>query len=237
MNQIITIEIVISLIFGVASFVATNNYIVGIICFVLTILYFLIVARALFKKYLVKINRFRECYHFINNFIVSLSIKGTISSAYDSTVSSMPDTFINSIENIESFSQKDKLEHLGKYFKFHVFSLFIDLVNLYQEQGGNILDMSHYLLEETRQIEEYITMSTLIGRKRVVEFAILWMLTISIMVFMRFALSQFFETITKQLFYPIGIGAIILFALLSIHIAISKMCKLKIKGWNDNEKI
>ena len=237
MNNIILIGLIVSVIFGASSFIASNNYIVGGCCFLITLLYFVIFARQQFRKYQIKILRFRECYHFINNFIVSLSVKGSIPAAYDSTINSMPDSFISSIENIDAFSQKDKLEHLGKYFRFHVFSLFIDLINLYEEQGGNILDMSHYLLEETRQAEEYISASATIGRKRIVEFVILWTLTISIMVFMRFALSQFFDTISKQLFYPIGIGGIILFAIVSIHIAISKMCKLKIKGWNDNEKI
>ena len=113
----------------------------------------------------------------------------------------------------------------------------MDLINIYQEQGGNILEMSHYLLEEVRLIEEYISISKSITKKKMVEFTILWLLTLGIMVFMRFALTQFFNTITKQIFYPIGILSICLFCLLSIHIAISKMSKLQIRGWNDAEKI
>ena len=150
---------------------------------------------------------------------------------------SMSDDFMNRIENVETFSNKDKLEHLNRYFKFHIFALFIDLIDLYENQGGNILDMSHYLLEETRQTEEFISVSQTIARKRIVEFAILWMLTIGIMVFMRFALSQFYQTISKQLFYPIGIGGIVLFALASIHIAVMRITSLQIKGWSDHEKI
>ena len=149
----------------------------------------------------------------------------------------MSEDFISSIENIEAFSQKDKLDHINKYFRFHVFSLFVDLINIYEEQGGNILEMSHYLLEETRLIEEYISSSKNVTKKKMVEFAILWLLTLGIMVFMRFALSQFFNVIAKQLFYPIGILFICLFCLLSIHIAICKMTKLQIRGWNDAEKI
>ena len=115
--------------------------------------------------------------------------------------------------------------------------MFIDLINLYEEQGGNILDMSRYLLEETRQMEDYIFRCQNIARKRMVEFSILWILTMTIMVVMRFSLSQFFADISKQIFFPIGIGGIVLFTLVSIHIAIVKMCNLKIKGWDDNEKI
>lgn len=237
MNSVLTIGIIISVILGITSFVACNNYIIAIVVLLLSILYFLFVAKPMLRKYETKIKRFDECYHFINTFIVSLSIKGSITASYESSIQVMSDSFVSSIENIETFSNQDKLDHINKYFRFHVFSLFVDLINIYQEQGGNILEMSHYLLEETRLIEEYISTSKSITKKKMVEFAILWILTIGIMVFMRFALSEFFDVIAKQIFYPIGILLICVFCLFSIHIAISKMTKLQIRGWNDAEKI
>ena len=237
MNSVLTIGIIISVILGVTSFVASNNYIICIVIMISSILYFLFIARPIMRKYETKIKRFDECYHFINTFVVSLSIKGSVTSAYESSMQVMSEDFISSIENIDTFSQKDKLDHINKYFRFHVFSLFVDLINIYEEQGGNILEMSHYLLEETRLIEEYISSSKSITKKKMVEFAILWLLTLGIMVFMRFALSQFFDVIAKQIFYPIGILFICLFCLLSIHIAICKMTKLQIRGWDDAEKV
>ena len=159
MNSVLTIGIIISVILGITSFVASNNYIIAIVVLLLSILYFLFVAKPMLRKYETKIKRFDECYHFINTFIVSLSIKGSITASYESSIQVMSDSFVSSIENIETFSEQDKLDHINKYFRFHVFSLFVDLINIYQEQGGNILEMSHYLLEETRLIEEYISTS------------------------------------------------------------------------------
>ena len=237
MNQVIVIGLVISILLGISGFLASGNLIVGVAGLVLSMLYFLIIAKKAIHKYETKINRFRECYHFINNFIVSLSIKNSVSSALESVIETMPNKELVDGENIDLFSVKEKIQHFSNYFRFHVYFLFIDLINLYEEQGGNILEMSRYLLEETRQVEDYIFRAQGIARKKMVEFAILWFLTLAIMVTMRFALSQFFSTISKQVFYPIGIGGIIIFALVSIHVALSKMCKLKIKGWDDNEKI
>ena len=237
MNQVVFIGIVISMILGVSGYLASGNFIVGIFSVLLPVIYFLVIARPMVTKYQTKISRFRECYHFINNFIVSLSIKNSVSSALETTVEAMPEKNFVYSENVDAFSVKEKMQFFSNYFRFHVYSLFIDLINLYEEQGGNILDMSRYLLEETRQIEDYIFRCQNIARKRIVEFAILWVLTLVIMVVMRFSLSQFFANISKQIFFPIGIGAIILFALVSIHIAIMKMCNLKIKGWDDSEKI
>ena len=111
--------------------------------------------------------------------------------------------------------------------------MFIDLININEEQGGNILEQSKYLLEELRLNEEYISEGTLISKRKMTEFAILWVLTYVIMVFMRFALSSFFQNISKQLFFIIGILLIDVFCLLSIHFAIIKYTSLKIKGWDD----
>ena len=97
--------------------------------------------------------------------------------------------------------------------------------------------MSRYLLDEVRMVEEYINDASVISRKRIMEFAVLWFLSLVIMVFMRFALSEFYLRISKQMFYPIGIFAIGFFCLLTIYVAVLKMTDLKIKGWNDAEKI
>ena len=237
MKQITIFGILISVVLGISTFVASNNFIVGGATLGLSLIYFLVIARPIFNKFQTKIKRFSECYHFINTFIVSLSVKEVIQGAYESTMAAMPDEFIKEIENIETFSTKEKLEHLNKYFRFHAFSLFVDLISIYEEQGGDILSMSNHLLDETRIIEEYISESTLISRKRLIEFGILWLLTLGIMVFLRFALSQFFTPLSKLLYYQIGIFAIGLFCLISIHIAIMRLCKLEIKGWNDAEKI
>ena len=237
MNQVVIIGIVVSTILGVCGYLSSGNLIVGILSLILPLIYFLLIARPMLIKYQTKISRFRECYHFINNFIVSLSIKNSVSSALETTVETMPEKNFVYDENVESFSVREKMQYFSNYFRFHVYSLFIDLINLYEEQGGNILDMSRYLLEETRQVEDYIFRCQNISRKRIVEFAILWILVMVIMVVMRFSLSQFFADISKQIFFPIGIGGIVLFALVSIHIAIMKMCNLKIKGWDDSEKI
>ena len=233
MSSFLLISIVISVVIGVITFLTSNNYIIAAIALVIYLLYFLIFARKIFNKYQTKIVRFYECYHFINTFIVSLSIKSSLSSAYETAILTIDKEHVKELETIDSFEINDWLNHLNKYFKFHIFSLFIDLININEEQGGNILEQSKYLLEELRLNEEYISEGTLISKRKMTEFAILWVLTYVIMVFMRFALSSFFQNISKQLFFIIGILLIDVFCLLSIHFAIIKYTSLKIKGWDD----
>ena len=228
--------IIITIIFTAVTYIGTSNIIAAVVVFVISLLYFLLFARPLFNKYIIKTNRFHQCYHFINTFIVSLSIKSSLPGAYESAMAAMGDNFITNEENLDTFDQKEKLENLNKYFHFHTFSLFLDLIDIYEEQGGDILSMSHYLLEENRLVEEYIAENNSIARKKITEFAILWFLTLLIIIILRFALSQFYNSLTKQMFYVIGIAGVMVFALATIHITLLKMTKLELKGWNDHEK-
>ena len=237
MKNEIVIEIVVSLLLGILGYVASGNIIVGVLSTTLPLAYFFIIANKMLKRYSTKISRYHECYHFINSFIVSLSIKKVTLGAYESAIANMREDFLNEFDNMSSLSQKEKLEHLSKYFRFHDYYLFVDLVNLYEEQGGNILEMSHHLINNTRQTEEYIAACSSIHNKTLTQFGILWLLTLGIMAFLRFALSTFFVMMAKQIFYPIGIGMIILFCLVSIHIALTRLTKVEIRGWNDVEKI
>lgn len=237
MNTLITIGIITSVILAVCSYITTNNFIVPIVCLVLSLLYFILIARPIIQKYQTKTTRFHQCYHFINSFIVSLSIRKSIVGAYEAAMQSMPEDFVAKAENTETFDYKERLDNLSKYFRFHVFSLFLDLINLYEEQGGDILSMSHYLLEETRYVEEYISTNSLMARRKLFEFGFLWLLSLSIMILVRFSLASFYHLVAKQIFFPIGICGICVFVIASIHIAILRMTKLDIKGWNDHEKI
>lgn len=237
MSQIITLGVIISAILAICAYIATNNFIVPIICLTISIIYFIFLAAPVYKKYQIKTTRFHQCYHFINTFIVSLSIRASIVAAYEAAMQALPPDFAANDENTDSFDYKEKLENLNKYFRFHVFSLFLDLLRIYEEQGGDILSLSHYLLEETRYVEEYISINDLMSRKKLFEFGFLWLLSLSIMILIRFALADFYSMVAKQLFFPIAIGVIIIYVLVSIHVAIMKMTKLEIKGWNDHEKI
>ena len=237
MNSYLIISFAISIILGIVGLLASNNLIVTIAIVVVSIIYFLFLGKPIVNKFQIKVQRFKECYHFINTFVVSLSIKENLAGAYESAISAMPDDFNEKQGNIDSFDIKEKLEHIGKYFHFYVYRLFLDLINIWSEQGGDILNMSHYLINETRVVEEYINKSIMINKKRIVEFVILWLLTLGIMSFLRFVLAQFYQTLVTQLFYPIGIGVILLFVLFSIYLAMKKMFFIEIKGWDDHEQI
>lgn len=223
----------VSLLLGVVTYISTDNLIFTLIGLFISFIYFFFIGSNFIKRYLKVISRYHECYSFINTFIVSLSIKESPKYSFESTFDTMPDTFKKSLVGIEDLPVEEKISYLCKYFKFHIYGLFTKLVNLWSEQGGNILDMSSYLINQARLIEEYIAESVRLARKHIFEFSILWLFSLSIIIILRFALANFYEKIIQQISFPISILAVIILLLVTTHIAISRLCHLEIRGWED----
>ena len=117
-----------------------------------------------------------------------------------------------------------------------MYRLFVDTINLWNEEGGDILKMSQYLINQVRLKEQYLITCETIHRQKTIEFIVLWAISLAILTLLRFALSQFFERIRQTIFYQIAVGVIILFVLASIYILIMRISKLDLEGWKDEEK-
>ena len=140
------------------------------------------------------------------------------------------------IDSIEDLSEQEKITYLSKYFKFDLYHLFVDMVSLWNEQGGDILDMSRHLVEQVRLKEEYLLTCESLNKSKTVEFVVLWTIALIILASLRFALSQFFDRISKTIIYQIAVVVVILFALLSIYILILRITNVSLEGWKDDEK-
>ena len=147
----------------------------------------------------------------------------------------MSEDFHRDLKGIDDLNESEKLSYLCKYFKFHIYGLFVDLINLWSEQGGDIIDMSSYLINESRLTEEYINECESISLKKTIEFAILWIFSLAILIVLRFSLGQFFEFLSAKEYYPFIIFGFMLFVLTTIHVAITRICKIEIKGWYDGK--
>ena len=149
----------------------------------------------------------------------------------------MPSEFIDQYNSIEQTSEHDRLDYLSTYFTFYDYQLFLQIIFLWEEQGGDIIAMSKYLTSEIRNNEEYISKCEVLNKRKYVEIAILWTLSLAILVFLRFALKDFYTKIKTQLLFIISVTVIELFILFSIYLLIKKGTLLAIKGYQNNEKI
>ena len=75
-----------------------------------------------------------------------------------------------------------------------------------------------------------------LAKRKYVEVGILWSLTFAIIIFLRFALTDFYARVKTQLLFLISITAIIAFSLVTIYLLIRNGTKLNLKGSVAHEK-
>lgn len=235
MNYIL-VGIIVSFVLTGISFITTQNIFLTIFIFLISNAFFVFVVNRKMKKNQLKIHRYHQCFHFINSFIISLNVKGSMSAAIQSGYETTDDDTKALIDSIKELNEEEKIMYLSKYFKFDLYRLFVDTINLWNEEGGDILKMSQYLINQVRLKEQYLITCETIHRQKTIEFVVLWTISLAILAALRFALSQFFDRIRQTIFYQVAVGVIILFVLASVYILVLRVNKLDLEGWKDEEK-
>ena len=215
---------------AVIVYIALDSLLYSLPVFIIYLLVAFLLLIPKLKKHSFRVMRFHECYHFINNFIIALSIKKSISGAMESTVSTMPSEFIEVYDSIENQSEMDKLNYLSDYFGFDVYLLFLQIIELWQDEGGDILAYSKHLISESQYNEEYISKVEANSKKKVFELVTLWAFCLVILVFLRFSLQDFYQHIKGQIFFIVSILIFSLFVLFSIFLLVVRMTKIDLKG-------
>lgn len=236
MNSVLIIFIILSILFGGITYLVTTNIYFALGVLLISVLYFVFLAYPKIKKSINKRTRFHECYHFVNTYIVSLSIKGSIKAAYEDTSNTMSESFSKINESIIDLNEEEKLNYLSSVYPFHIYSLFLNIINLWIEEGGDILKMSTELINETRNVEDYLLACERMSKKKYVEFVILWTISLGILIFLKFALKEFYKDLSGAIFFPISVSAIFIFILFSIELLLLVTTNYDLKGWSDNEK-
>ena len=232
----IVLALFVSLVFAGVTFIASQNIFSTILLFVLFMLFFVLIARRQINKNEQKIHRYHQCFQFINSYLISLNVKGSLSAALESSYETADEATKEIIDSIKELSEEEKLSYLTKYFKFDLYHLFVDTISLWNEQGGDILRMSQHLVDQVRLKEEYLLTCESLNKSKTIEFVVLWAIALIILAALRFALSQFFDRISKTIIYQVSVVVVILFALFSIYILILRITNVNLEGWKDEEK-
>lgn len=225
--------IFVSLAMSVVCFLTTNNMIFSIVLFVIYIAYYFLILRKKFKSYYSLTSRVHSCYHFINSFIITLSVKESFDDAFQSGIR-IPDKILNEqAKGIEDLNIYDKVKYLRGYFKLSIYKMFLNVLDLYQDQGGNILNMSDNLIRECTRTEKTLTETKQIGYKHLIDFVILWLMSTAILLFLRYGISDFYMKMLQDNVFSILIFAYFIIFLVSVHLFFTAFTNLSIK--EDNE--
>lgn len=214
---------------SIICFLTTSNLYFALAILVIYALYFVVFQRKKFLNYFSLMRRVHSCYFFINSFVISMSVKESYKEAYESGLRLKDPQLLIYTNELETLSDYEKVKYLRNYFQLAIYKMFLNVLEIYEDQGGNILNMSENLIRECTRTEKSLTDSYNLGLKHLIEFVVLWALSFSVLLFIKFGLKDFYnQMLSNPIFTPL-IFVYFLLCLVSIHLFLNTFLNLSIK--------
>ena len=229
MQKIDIIFIIIGLMLGALCYLSTNSILYAALIAVVFMLDFFILMRKRFVHYFSLIERVHTSYHFINSFVITLSVKESLEDAYQNGIR-IKNAKLNALtDQLNEMAVIERVKYLKDYFNLSIYLMFLNVVNLHQDQGGNILTMSDNLIKECTRTEKTLSETLSIGHKHLKEFITLWIMSIAILIFMRFSLKDFYVTMLKSTLFSALLFVFFLICIISINLFVNSFTDLTVK--------
>ncbi len=221
MKNRLLIYFAISLAFGGICYLLTSNFIYAGLIFAIGIAIFVLIIERLIKKYFSKMKRNREAYRFINSFIISLSASRSLEISFENALVGLDEEEKKILDSLNEKGFEERLEYLNTYFKSDIYKVFVSTIRLYQEEGGEILDVAGPLLRECTSLEEERIAREKNANAALIQFSSLWLMSLLVMGVLRFGLSAFYDSLVGNMafvllilaYFMIAYGSFVIFAL------------------------
>ncbi len=213
--------LVISLVCAFASFFASDSIIFALGVALIFILVLSLSVIPMVEKFKTRERKRHECFHFINTFVTTLSVSESIDLAYASSIQGQGSELTSLSQSISELSTIEKIEYLASYFDSPIYRMFLSTLSIYQDQGGDIIRLSNELLAELTRIEETENDVISINRKNLIQFGLLWSMSLAITVFLRFGLSNFYDVLKTSVTFLSCLAAFFVLMLGSIVVYVS----------------
>ena len=229
MKKPLIIFLILGLMLGALCYLATNNIIYGAGIAMFFILDYLILMNRRFKRYYSLIERVHTSYHFINSFIITMSVKNSVEEAYQNGLRIQSKRLKIETDQLTEMAPLERVKYLRGYFDLSIYMMFLNVVDLHQDQGGNILSMSDNLMKECTRTERTLSDTLAIGFKHLREFVVLWVMSIGILIFLRFSLKDFYITMLQDQIFTLLILMFFLICIISINLFVIAYTDLTVK--------
>ena len=229
MNKINIFFVVIGLMLGTLCYLTTNSILFASLILLIFVLDYFLLMRKRFVHYFSLIERVHTSYHFINSFVITLSVKESLEDAYQNGIRINNARLNAETEQLQEMTVIERIKYLKDYFNLSIYLMFLNVVDLYQDQGGNILTMSDNLIKECTRTEKTLSETITIGHRHLKEFITLWILSIAILLFMRFSLKDFYQTMLQGSFFSLLIFGFFLVCIISVNLFVVAFTDLTVK--------
>ena len=219
----------IGLALSVLCYLSTNSLLFAGLLFLIFIVDYLLLIRKRFVHYFSLIERVHASYHFINSFIITLSVKESLEDAYQNGIR-LRNPRLNALtQQLTEMSAIERIKYLKDYFNLSIYLMFLNVIALYQDQGGNILSMSDNLMKECTRTERTLSETLSIGHRHLKEFITLWILSLAILVFMKYSLKDFYVTMLKNNLFGMLLFVFFLICVVSINLFVIAFTDITVK--------
>ncbi len=220
--------LIISMFFLILSYWLLNNLMLSLIngLFFFYVIYKNIILS--YKKVINKIQTYEEFRNFSNQLILQLSVTPSIKDAFEQ-ISTMDSKQYYSILIDDSLMLNEKLESLENYFPIPLFLILKQILLLYVEQGGDILEMSQQLLNkcdiELANMQEVFSLN----KHKWSESIVMWGLAILGFIYLRSALVTYYLILIKKVSFKFGVEGFLILFILCLNISSKKYLKEQIE--------
>lgn len=229
MKKLSIVFIILDFLLGAACYFSTDSILYALLTVVIMVVDYFVLISKRFKHYFSLIERVHTSYHFINSFVITLSVKNSLKDAYQNGIRINNSRLNDETNALTEMAVIDRVKYLKDYFSLSIYLMFLNVLDLYQDQGGNILNMADNLLRECTRTEKSLSDALSIGNKHLKEFIILWLMSISILLFMRFSLKDFYPTMLKNSMIGALLFVFFLICIVSINLFVNAFTDLTVK--------
>ena len=205
MTNVIIIYIIVSLLMGATNYLLTKNIILSLIVTLFFIFVFFFLVERKYKKYKLIKRKTKECINFINNFVITLSVNGSISTTLASISSGFSDELKDQISVITHLTDEDKIFYLDNYFENSMYKVFINLLKQYLYEGGDILDSTRILIFDSQMLNNDIDNFSSVSKNKIFQFSYMWLICFGILIATKFFMGEYYEKIQDMNYFPYAI--------------------------------
>lgn len=158
----------------------------------------------------------KDCYRFMNSYLTTCSVTTSLSKSFDVASEGAEGEMLEALRSVECNDVIARLNFLSSYFESPLYEIFLSIVEIYQTRGGDIISLSSGLLEEATKEEEIAEKRLHSSLSRLLQYGLLWGMSLGIVGFLRFALSTFYAELLASTTYLLSLACYFLFLLVSL---------------------
>lgn len=207
-----------SLLLGGLGYLCSDKWPIGVGVGAVSLLCCLFLYRPMLSRFGSRSRLRHECYLFLHRYLITLSVTHSLEKAYASASEGFGSEFKTHNGAMEVMNAKEKTDYLAGYFHSDTYKMFLSLLQLYLDRGGDVLKLSGELMSEASHEEETAQSYEKEAKRKLVSYLFLWLVSIAILTFLRFGLSSFFLSLSSSYVYLGSIAVFFAFFLFSVYL-------------------